>query len=165
MVRHVHDFPHLLLGHALGSAQRAREIGVSWREGCFPHVVELPQQVWHRISVEVVVDEGDDTVVVKNEFAERWPVVKLHGRLGWLVDVFDQTGFLDRLGEVGRCNEWLAVIRRFVPVGVTEENGDDVEGVCFYPFGDFAEVVFNSTGVEQVARRMAVVERAVDVVG
>lgn len=36
--------------------------------------------------------------------------------------------------------------------------------MVLYPFGDLAEVVLNSAGVEQVARGMTVVESAVDIV-
>ena len=113
----------------------------------------------------VVVDEGNHALLAKNHLPENRPVVHGHGCLGWLVDIVDQSGGSDRDVELNGCDERVAIGVFVAPVIVSEEDGDHVEGMGFDPGSNLTEVVLHRAFIEKIAGGMAVVQRAIGVVG
>lgn len=75
--------------------------------------------------------------------------------MGRGVGPFCKTGRFEGLGVVAYADE----------VGVADEEGDDVVGVCGDPAGDVCEVFLRGAGVEEVAGGVAVEYCVVDPVG
>jgi hypothetical protein len=75
--------------------------------------------------------------------------------LGRGVGPFCKAGRFEGLGVVAYADE----------VGVADEEGDDVVGVCGDPAGDVCEVFLRGAGVEEVAGGVAVEDCVVDPVG
>lgn len=152
----VGDVHVVLAGVLLGESGRALDgAGESWvlrAEGRLPDVGELVEDVRDGLLVGPVVHKHDDTVVVEDHLAEGGPLILVHGDVGRGVEV---------LGKAGVLNGWNEVLDDG-QVGVTDEDGEDFEGVLLQPSDNGLELRLPSAGVEEIAGGVAVVEGLVD---
>lgn len=129
-----------------------------------PTCCRTPTKIRYSIRVEVVVDKGHNALLLDQHLPKSGPVCELHGGLRGLVDVFVESGGSDGSIEVGGRDKRVAIGVFVFVVVIAEDDGNDVERMCFDPCHDFLQVVLDGAGVEEIARRVAVVEGAVDVV-
>lgn len=151
MVGHVQHLARLQVGDVRGSVDGAGEGAVRGREGRFPHLAELVEDVGHGGLVGFVVHEDDGPFAGEDQFGKGGPVVDGERDVRRDVGVSAQAAVFDGTGVVSDVDE----------IAVAEEDGDDVVGVGLDPRGHVAEVGFDGAGVEEVAGGVAVVECAV----
>lgn len=148
MVRHIQH----LARHAIVDTRRpvdgAGKRAVRRREGGFPHVAELVEDVGNSGLIGFVIHEDDGALAGQDKLRQSGPVVGGEPGFGGDVGVFAQAAVFDGMGVVAYVDE----------VAVADEDCDDVVGVGADPGRHVAEVGFDGAGVEEGAGGVAVVK-------
>ena len=151
MIHHVHP-PLCLL-----PTQPRRPLHRTWKRWInrikrrLPNLAELVQEPRHGGLVRVVVQEHNDALPAEDHLRQQRPVIQAHGHPRRHVQVRREPARLD-----GRHK-----VRDGPQVAVTDEDGHDVERVRLDPARNGGQVGLHGPGIEQVARRVAVVQGAV----
>jgi hypothetical protein len=81
-----------------------------------------------------------------------------------VVDVSHQAGFYDWIDKGFGRDDWSAIKVSAFVIPIAENDGNHIVFVFLKPLGYLPQVVFHRSAVLNLARRMAVEQRTVDVV-
>lgn len=150
VVREVQPVLRIRLTEIRGPLLRTWKRAVRGVVGRLPHLGEFVEEPGYLRLVRVVVHEEDDAFSLQDHALEGRPVVSCHGDYGRDVRVLDQAGAFD-VGCVG-ADERVGVV---VEPAVSEQDGDNVEGMSCDPVVDVSEERGDGAGVEDIAGGVA----------
>lgn len=88
VVGHIHEFlPRAGLVEVRRALLRAGKRGVRWREGRFPDMAELIQDIRHSSLVRIIIHENDDSRVREDHLGKCGPLVAVLWNVCGFVDV------------------------------------------------------------------------------